>query len=90
MNNVIAANDLRIRGVSVIREVVSSDSEAIISIRGKNKYVVMDMKKYNYLRECELEAALSESRRDLKEGKIIKESVSDHMKRVIGSHGEVY
>ena len=34
--------------------------------------------------ECELEAALIETKRDIKEGKIIKESVEKHIKRIIG------
>jgi len=28
-------------------------------VRGKDKFVVMDMAQYHYLRECELDAALT-------------------------------
>ena len=40
----------------------------IITVRGKNKYVVLPIEKYNYLRECELETALLETKKDIKEG----------------------
>ena len=45
-------------------------------------YVVMDMQMYNRLRECELEAALMETRRDLEKGEFYKESVTEHIKRI--------
>ena len=37
---------------------------------------------YNYLRESELEAALAESLQDVETGKIYKESVDDHIRRL--------
>ena len=53
MNKIITANELKTGGVSAIEKVISEDSEAIITVRGKNRYVVMDIEKYNHLRECE-------------------------------------
>ena len=43
---------------------------------------MVPIEKYNYLRECELEAALLESQKDLKEGRLVKESVEKHIKRI--------
>jgi hypothetical protein len=40
------------------------------------------MEQYNYLRECELEAALLEVKADLAAGRVISESVDDHIRRV--------
>ncbi|MDA3838491.1 MAG: type II toxin-antitoxin system prevent-host-death family antitoxin, partial [Candidatus Delongbacteria bacterium] len=57
--------------------------EAIITVRGKVKFVVLPIEKYNELREFELEAALIESKKEVVEGKAIKESVEDHIKRII-------
>ena len=82
MNNFITANDLKTRGVSVINEATSNGNEAIITVRGKNQYVVIPIETYNYLRECELEAALYESENDLKNGNFITESVEEHVKRI--------
>lgn len=82
MAQIITANDLKTKGVSLLIDETSDGSEVIITVRGKTKFVVLPIEKYNYLRECELDAALIESRRDLKEGKIIKESVEKHLKRI--------
>ena len=82
MDNVITANELKTRGVSRLDEITAEGGEAVISVHGKRKYVVLSVEEYAYLRECELEAALAESRRDLEAGKVIVESVEDHIKRI--------
>ena len=82
MENVISANELKTKGVSRLDEITASGDEAIISVRGKNRYVVLTLEQYNYLRECELEAALVETRKDLKEGSVVEESVEDHLNRI--------
>ena len=82
MIQTITANDLKTKGISILNEETSDGDEVIITVRGKNKYVVIPIEKYNYLRECELDAALHETKRDLKDGKIFKESVEKHIKRI--------
>ena len=82
MNNTIVANDLKTKGIRAISEVIEIANEAIISVRGKNKFVVLPIEDYNFLRECELESALAESKRDLENGNFIEESIDDHMKRI--------
>jgi len=66
---VIPANDLKTKGVSIIESMLETLDEVLISIRGKNRYVVVDMQRYNYLRECELEKALRDTEEDLKNGR---------------------
>ena len=63
---VITANDLKVKGVSVIENLLEKLDEVLISIRGKNKYVVVDMERYNYLRACELEKALRDTHEEIK------------------------
>ena len=82
MGNEITANDLKIKGITAIDDVTSNGYEAIITVRGKQKYVVMTMEEYNKLREYELEAAIIESEIDIKNGKFKKGSVEDHIKRL--------
>jgi prevent-host-death family protein len=60
----------------------SDETEVIITVRGKNKYVVVPIEKYNYLRECELEAALLDTKTDIKKRKFVKESVEKHIKKL--------
>ncbi len=83
LNNIISANELKTKGVSALRSLTADGSEAIITVRGKAKYVVLPTESYNHLRECELESALAEVQNDIKKGKYIEESVEKHIKRII-------
>ena len=78
----ITANDLKTKGVAAIEASLEGQTEVVVSVRGKDKYVVMDLAQYHYLRECELEAALAESRANLAEGKFVKESAEAHLARL--------
>ena len=82
MHNIVTANELKTKGISRIDEITSNGEEAIISVRGKQRYVVLTVEQYNYFRECELEAALVETRRDVERGDIVEESVEAHMQRI--------
>jgi len=44
--------------------------------------VVMDIEQYQYLRECELAAALAETRADLAARRYVEESAEEHLKRI--------
>jgi PHD/YefM family antitoxin component YafN of YafNO toxin-antitoxin module len=78
----LAANDLKTRGIAAIEAALQDHAEAIVSVRGKDRYVVMDLEQYQYLRACELEAALVEARADLAAGRVIKESAEAHVARL--------
>jgi PHD/YefM family antitoxin component YafN of YafNO toxin-antitoxin module len=78
----ITANDLKTRGISAIESALDQQPEAIISVRGKDRFVVMDIAHYHYLRECELEAALAETRADLAAGRFVEESPEAHLARL--------
>ena len=82
MARVLTANELKTKGVSRLEEVTSAGEEAIISVRGKHRFVVVSIEQYNHLRECELEAAIAETERDLVNGNTIQESIGDHIKRL--------
>jgi len=78
----ISANDLKTKGISVIEAALSDAPEAMVSVRGKDRFVVMNLAHYNYLRECELDAALAETRADLAAGRFVQESAEEHVARV--------
>jgi prevent-host-death family protein len=78
----ISANELKTRGASVLDAAVVDDEEAVITVRGRNRYVVLTMDAYNRLRECELEAALQQVKREVREGKGIRETVAEHIRRI--------
>ena len=52
MKNAVTANQLKTKGVSILDTATSEAREAIITVRGKNKYVVLTIDEYNRLREC--------------------------------------
>ena len=54
----ITANDVKTKGISIIEESLNNQDEAIITVRGKPRYVVMTIEHYDHLRDCELEATL--------------------------------
>ena len=80
----ITANDLKTKGVSVLESALQQDGEAVITVRGDRKYVVLDFNTYNKLREYELDIALQEARSDIESGNYKIESVDEHMNRLLG------
>ena len=80
--NALSANELKTRGISALHLLNHENKEAMITVRGREKYVVMTVEQYNHLRECELEAALLETKKDVEDGNIIIESVARHIKRI--------
>ncbi|MEH6578900.1 MAG: type II toxin-antitoxin system Phd/YefM family antitoxin [Amphritea sp.] len=81
--SIITANELKTKGISVVESKLMDHEEAIISVRGKEKYVIIDVEKYQKIREYELEIALLEARASVAEGGVVSESVEEHMKRVM-------
>ncbi|MCX4187665.1 prevent-host-death protein [Methylophaga sp. OBS4] len=78
----ITANDIKTKGVSSVEEALRGHSEAMITVRGKQKYVVMRVEDYQQLREAELEAALWESRRDIENKAFKTQSVAEHIQEL--------
>ncbi|MBD9360277.1 type II toxin-antitoxin system Phd/YefM family antitoxin [Methylomonas fluvii] len=78
----ISANDLKTKGVAAIEAALAEAPEAVVSVRGKERFVVMDIAHYHYLRECELDAALAQTRADLTAGRFTQESPEAHLARL--------
>lgn len=79
---ILTAKHIKARGVAAIEDALARQPEALISVRGKDRYVVMPVAHYHYLRECELDAALVHSRSDEDTGRSITESAQGHMERL--------
>ncbi len=77
----LTANDLKTKGIAAIEAVLAERPEAIVSVRGKDRFVVMEIAQYHHLRECELEAALAETRADIAAGRFAKGTAAAHVKR---------
>ena len=78
----ITANELKTRGVSSIEEHLAETEEAIISVRGKDRYVVMSLEHYQQMRDMELEAAWLQAKADKASGRYTTETVVAHIARI--------
>lgn len=78
----ISANELKTRGIAAIEQVLTTQPEAIVSVRGKDRFVILEMAQYQHLRECELEVALAQARSDVAAGRAVRESPEAHLARL--------
>ncbi len=74
----ISLLDIRKRGVKALKEELETNEIGIIAYRGKKRYVVMDIEKYEELREKELELRLAE----LKSKNITPKSAKEHIREI--------
>jgi hypothetical protein len=42
----------------------------------------MDFETYNHLRECELEAAIVETKKELDRGELFNDTIEEHIRRI--------
>jgi len=80
--HIVTANELKTKGISAVETHLKENEEVMISVRGQNRYVVMELDKYDKLREYELTIALQEVKADIAAGRCNHESVAEHMQRV--------
>lgn len=78
----ITANDLKVKGITAIEGMATDDREVIITVHGKQKYVILPIEEYNQLREFELDAAIQEAKRDIAEGRYHSGPIEEHLKRI--------
>ena len=80
----ITANDLKVKGIKALQSELKDNDEAIISFRGEPKYIVIDFKRYDKLREIELDEAYLQAMKEIKQGnyKSIEtdEDLENHLK----------
>jgi PHD/YefM family antitoxin component YafN of YafNO toxin-antitoxin module len=79
---VVTANDLKTKGISDIERLLQDAQEVVISVRGKPRFVVMELARYDYLRECEIASAWAQAREDVAAGRYRRESAEEHMARI--------
>ena len=78
----ITANDLKTKGISALQSALDNGTEAVIRVRGKPRYVVMDIAHYEHLREAEIYAAWQEVRAAETRGDYIVETAEEHISRL--------
>ena len=78
----VAAGEIKKRGIAALLPALEEEGEAVITVRGKDRFVVMTMDKYNQVREAELVRAVRETRADYKAGRVLDRGVAAHMRRL--------
>lgn len=77
---VINANEVKTKGVSLFGNLLEKFDELIINVRGKDKYVVLDIERYKEFRQNELDLAYIKTMQDVKEGNYKVQSAKEHLK----------
>jgi len=80
---IISANDIKTKGVSLIEKLLSACEEVIINVRGKNKYVIMDIERYKQLRQMELDNAYYKVMEDVKKGHYKIQKAHEHINDIV-------
>ncbi len=74
----ISANEIKMRGVSIFENLLSKFDELTINVRGKDKYVVLDIERYKELRANELDLAYINTMKDIEKGNYKTQTASQH------------
>lgn len=74
----VNANDIKKKGLSA----TCLEDETIIMVRGKPKFVVLSIKKYQVLNEAELTLAVTEAKQDYKAGRYVIGTIEKHLERI--------
>ncbi len=78
----ISANEVKTKGVSVFSKVLDKFDELIINVRGKDKFVVIDIERYKEFRVNELDIAYMKVMQDIKDKKFKIQSADEHIKEL--------
>jgi len=78
---VITANEIEKDGISIFEKFLDKCDEIVISLKGKKKYVVMDIDRYKELRSKELDAKYLDIMEDIKNGDFHTD-IEKHLKEI--------
>ncbi|OPX55143.1 hypothetical protein SAMN02745127_02246 [Oceanospirillum multiglobuliferum] len=76
---IISANDVKTKGVTFFAKLLKSADELIINVRGKNKYVVLDIERYQAFRQQELDLAHLLAMQDIEAGRCKTQTAKEHL-----------
>ena len=79
----VTANEIKTNGVSMFDSILNKFDELIINVRGKNKYVVLDIERYKAFRENELDIAHMKAMQDIHNGSYKTQTAQEHIKELV-------
>lgn len=81
------ANDIKTKGVSLFDSLLEKAEEIIINVRGKNKFVVVDIERYKHLRALELDKAYLDTMQNISDNKYktldSSEKLNEYLKEIV-------
>jgi hypothetical protein len=78
---VVMANEVKTKGVSLFDKLFEKASEVVINVRGKNKYVVIDIERYKQVRALELDRMYEEAMKDIEAGRYTTD-LDEHLREL--------
>lgn len=79
----VNANEVKLKGVSLFESLLKKFDELIINVRGKEKYVVLDIERYKEFRMNELDIAYMKTMQDIEDKKYKVQSAKEHMQELL-------
>jgi len=79
----ISANEVKTKGVSIFSNLLDKFDELIINVRGKDKFVVIDIDRYKELRANELDLAYIETIQDIKDKNYKTQTAKEHIEDLL-------
>ncbi len=80
---IITANEVKKNGVSMFDGLLKQFDELIVNVRGKNKYVILDIERYKDFRENELDLAHMRAMKDIETGNYKSQTAKEHIKELM-------
>lgn len=78
----ISANEIKQRGVSFFDTLFEKFDELTISVRGKKKYVILDIERYKEFQANELDLAYMQMMQDIEKGNCKEQSAKEHIEEL--------
>lgn len=75
----ITANEIKTKGVSVFDKAFDKSDEVVINVRGKNKYVILPIQRYDDFRSGELDIAYIQTMQDIQKGNYKTQTAKEHL-----------
>lgn len=79
---IISANEIKLKGISSIEELLRQNEEVFISVRGRKKFTVLTIEEYEKLKELELEKMIKDAEDDYKHKRYKVESADEHFRKL--------
>jgi len=79
---IINANEVKTKGVSLFGQLLEKFDELVINVRGKEKFVVLDIERYKEFRANELDLAYLKAMQDIKDGNYKKQTAKEHLEEL--------